>query len=221
MIIATTIVVVERTSSCVSRRSNVASPAFIPMANVLSDQSPRVLSAPLGAAIRWKRRREIGDVLDLTRAPEAMLALIVKMRTPLSTRTRFGGRQQQAVPSAGRGQVERWRQSRRVTLLFTDIANSTELLHELGDKQLVPRRLRSRPRRPVGHRGVRRRGDRLGWRWLLRRLRGRGTCCPRCVEMQRRTARHRGGPGTADRPCGWVSTSAKPSGTAAKLSDAR
>ena len=118
----------------ISHTSDITDPAFVPTALLVMSIGV-VATSPVRAMYnRWSARREIGDVLNLTRSPDAMLALIARdtdtigQANPL--RRIVSGR-----PSARAclAEVERWRQSRRITLLFTDIANSTELLNELGD----------------------------------------------------------------------------------------
>ena len=134
--VAVVVLLFEGTLLRVAGSDTVGAPGFAPMALLVCALAISLSSPLAGMYKRAATRREIGDVLDLTRDPDAMLATIsddanrVDHINPL--RRLVSGR---PFARAATAEVERWRQGRRVTLLFTDIANSTESLNRLGDKR--------------------------------------------------------------------------------------
>lgn len=121
-----------------SGADSFAAPAFVP-AGVVIYGAARGLNAPVRA---WFRRRTdqrlLPEVLDLTRSPEGAIASqeydIILGRTSKNPGV-FERLQDVNVPVQQWTEIiERWRRSRRLCLLFTDVVGSTENLNALGDE---------------------------------------------------------------------------------------
>jgi class 3 adenylate cyclase len=134
LVTAAIFLVLEDTLLRVAGTSDVLAPAFIPIALLVVGCARATGRLVRASYFRRRFTRQIGAVLDLTRSPDAMLAVIDEDEATID-RANPIRRLVSDRPFAdeAREQVERWRQGRRLTLLFTDIANSTELLHRVGD----------------------------------------------------------------------------------------
>jgi hypothetical protein len=114
--------------------ADITSPGFLPVALAMVTLNELASRTIVAAFSRWRARRDVATVLDLTRAPEAMLALATRNAerpsnaTPIQRLT--SGYASSRVVAA---EVERWCDARRLTLFFSDVANSTELLNQVGD----------------------------------------------------------------------------------------
>ena len=122
---------------------DVTSPGFVPMVAIVFIVASYLSSIAIGP---WRRRiqeREVWDVLDLTRDPDGFVDLLRRDVRGFHANPEPGGLSTAAsligldvrlsVPNALRV-VERWRASRRVCLLFTDVVGSTVNLNRLGDE---------------------------------------------------------------------------------------